>query len=210
MGYAYLPNPVQILQDVNNLCVPLSFKSQFTFLIENGSSDGFASGFSFFLLGENIVDESDITTNDPSDLGYYYGYAVEKTPGVLAVEFDTYKESVVKDIEDGHIGIDVQFGGVSAASVATKSLGLPLSDLKVKTAWIMYWASNKTLGVYLSYGSTRSSSPILQYRVDLCQLMRTFCNGCWELYSSYVGFSVVTSRIFQTITIIDWQFDTYV
>lgn len=209
LGYAYLPNPVQILRDNNNLCLPLSFKSRFTFLIQNGNADGFASGFTFFLLGGNIVDRSSIQTSDPSDLGLYYTSNTETIPGILAVEFDTFKDSVVKDKEAGHVGINVQFGGVSAVSVATKALGFPLFDLKVKTVWVQYWASNKTLGVYLSYGSTQPSSPILQYKVDMCQLLRSFCAGCWELNSVYVGFSAVTSTIFETVTIKSWQFDTY-
>lgn len=208
-GYAYLPSPVQVLRDVAGLCVPLSFASRFSFKISAGSSGGWAAGFTFLLVGGNVVDKSYVRSNDGADLGLDFNLDPLFTPGVLAVEFDTFQDASVKDKEAGHVGINLRFKGFSEASIATRGLGMPLNDSKVKTAWVEYNSPSLTLAVYLSYGTTKPASPILQYKVDTCQLLRTLCHGCWELTSAYVGFSALTAEKFQTVEVLNWDFSTY-
>jgi hypothetical protein len=209
LGYAYLPSPVQLLQDnTSGLCAPLSFLSRFSFVISDKGPTGWGSGFTFHLLGASVVDKQDISSGSGADMGLSYGWDTPYTPGILAVEFDTYQDASVNDIVAGHLGINLGYGGFSAISVATKPFGILLNDTKVKSALVQYSSASLTLSVFLAYNRSKPAKPFLQYKVDLCEQLRNFCNGCWELNSAYIGFSAQTTDNYETVQILDWDFST--
>ncbi|MCD7463018.1 L-type lectin-domain containing receptor kinase S.4 [Datura stramonium] len=123
---------------------------------------------------------------------------------LFAVEFDTVQDFEFGDISDNHVGIDIN-DLESSASVnasyfsegnSTKK-NLVLQCGKTIQAWIDYDSIRNVLNVTLSLSSTKPTSSILSFPVDLSPVLEEFM---------YVGFSASTGLLASSHYIFGWSF----
>ncbi|KAI5670633.1 hypothetical protein M9H77_10997 [Catharanthus roseus] len=123
---------------------------------------------------------------------------------LFAVEFDTVQDFEFNDISDNHVGIDLN-SVVSNASVnasyytdgnSTKQ-DLSLKSGKVIQAWIDYDSSKNELNVTLSPFSSKPSTSILSFHVDLSPYLEDYM---------YVGFSASTGLLSGSHYVFGWSF----
>ncbi|KAL6980572.1 L-type lectin-domain containing receptor kinase S.4 [Sarracenia purpurea var. burkii] len=125
---------------------------------------------------------------------------------LFAVEFDTVQDFEFKDINDNHVGIDIN-GLISNASAnasyfldgdsTNNSQFLNLKSGKTIQAWIDYDSTRNELNVTLSLSSTKPSSSILSFSVDLSPVFED---------TMYVGFSASTGLLASYHYIQGWSF----
>ncbi|KAF9589789.1 hypothetical protein IFM89_028724 [Coptis chinensis] len=123
---------------------------------------------------------------------------------VLGVEFDVFENPVFSDIDENHVGVDVN----SLTSVVARSAGY-WDDVKVDKfkslklnngvnyqVWIDYQDSllNVTMAVA---GMTRPKKPLISDSLNLCDVF---------LDEMYVGFSAATGQLVETHRILAWGF----
>ncbi|KAH9736057.1 L-type lectin-domain containing receptor kinase S.4 [Citrus sinensis] len=112
---------------------------------------------------------------------------------LFAVEFDTVQDFEFQDINDNHIGIDINSmksnASVEAAYYTDNSTkqDLSLKGGKAILAWVDYDSAQNILNVTVSPNSSKPKIPILSFRVDLSPIFNEFM---------YVGFSASTAIIY--------------
>ncbi|KAF8022090.1 hypothetical protein BT93_G2283 [Corymbia citriodora subsp. variegata] len=122
---------------------------------------------------------------------------------VFAVEFDTVQDFEFADINDNHVGIDidnlVSNKSVPAAYYAENStkLDLNLKSGEVIQAWIDYDSQNNRLDVKISPSSVKPNNSLLSFDVDLSSIFED---------SMYVGFSASTGLLASYHYILGWSF----
>ncbi|KAF6151377.1 hypothetical protein GIB67_012237 [Kingdonia uniflora] len=133
-----------------------------------------------------------------SDIGNFSNHC-------FAVEFDTVQDFEFEDINDNHVGIDIN----SMESNASATAGyfkddLSKEDINLKSgkmiqAWVDYDSLSNLLNVTLSPLSSKSkpSRPIISYNVDLSPIL---------LDTMYVGFSSSTGLLASSHYISGWSF----
>lgn len=127
---------------------------------------------------------------------------------VFAIEFDTVQDFEFRDINDNHVGVDIN-SMVSNASVAAGfykdddvgSVGvkrdLNLKSGKMIQCWIDYDSVKNELNVTLSESSMKPRIPILIFNVDLSDVVEEFM---------YVGFSASTGLLASSHYVFGWSF----
>lgn len=123
---------------------------------------------------------------NPNDIGNFSNH-------LFAVEFDTVQDFEFGDINDNHVGIDLN----TMESNKSVPADLNLKSGKVIQSWVDYDSSKNLLQVRLSSSSAKPSSPILTYEVDLGRILRD---------SMYVGFSASTGLLASWHYILGWSF----
>ena len=153
-GLALLTSPITLFND--STCQTATFNTSFSLYIENSTAS--TGGMTFAILQSS----SGPTSYTSGGLGY-------SNSGVgLSVEFDVRKDAW--DPDGNHIGLN--FGG-SVVSVATARLNFSLLGPAPTFVWITYEPGNKVLKVYASkQSSPQPATPVLQYFVSLCVLLR--------------------------------------
>ncbi|EXB65273.1 L-type lectin-domain containing receptor kinase S.4 [Morus notabilis] len=124
---------------------------------------------------------------------------------IFAVEFDTVQDFEFGDINDNHVGIDINSlasNMSAAASYFDEKTGIK-TDLNLKSgkriqAWIDYDSAQTQLTVKLSPSSTKPNSSILTFDVDLSKVLED---------SMYVGFSASTGLLASSHYIFGWSFN---
>ncbi|KAH9672430.1 L-type lectin-domain containing receptor kinase S.4 [Citrus sinensis] len=112
---------------------------------------------------------------------------------LFAVEFDTVQDFEFQDINDNHIGIDINSmksnASVEAAVYTDNSTkqDLSLKGGKAILVWVDYDSAENILNVTVSPNSSKPKIPILSFRVDLSPIFNEFM---------YVGFSASTAIIY--------------
>lgn len=123
---------------------------------------------------------------------------------VFAVEFDTVQDFEFSDISDNHVGIDLN-SMVSNASAnagyytqgnSTKQ-NLNLKSGKTIQAWIDYDSGRNELNVTLSPFSSKPTSSIISFHVDLSPYFEDYM---------YVGFSASTGLLSGSHYVFGWSF----
>lgn len=122
----------------------------------------------------------------------------------LAVEFDTVQDLEFKDINDNHVGIDIN-SVISSASIPagyfadgnSTILDLNLKSGSIIQAWIDYDSSKNQLNVTLSLSSSKPNSSILSLDVDLSPIFEDYM---------YVGFSASTGLLAASHCVFGWSF----
>jgi Protein kinase domain/Legume lectin domain len=119
---------------------------------------------------------------------------------VIAVEFDTNLDAVLRDLDDNHVAVDACSIFSSASSSAVLA-DLDLKKVVPMTAWVEYHSVDKELQVWLSYSSKhRPANPLLVAGLDLSGLVHEFM---------YIGFSA-SSGPGTALHLIDrWSFRTF-
>eukprot|EP00249_Psilotum_nudum_P009058 c21681_g1_i1 orf=138-2138(-) len=173
----------------------LSFSTQFIFTIDPGV-EGLADGIAFVIAPNKSAVEN-------SFQGYLgvFNATTDGSPSshTFAVEMDTYKNPEDKDIDDNHVGVDINsvisYTVVSAAVLRTQQFrnasdGYAInlkSGLKIQ-AWIDYDASTTQLNISVSRQlGQKPPVPLLSNNsVDLSTVLKDYM---------YIGFSASTGPL---------------
>ncbi|XWS59853.1 hypothetical protein CRYUN_Cryun08bG0157600 [Craigia yunnanensis] len=122
---------------------------------------------------------------------------------LVAVEFDTVQDFEFQDINDNHIGIDINSLDSNASVPAgyytdgSTKQNLTLKSGKAIQAWIDYDSVENIINVTIAPNSTRPRLPILSFHVDLSPFLQEFM---------YVGFSASTGLLASSHYILGWSF----
>ncbi|KAA8539486.1 hypothetical protein F0562_026178 [Nyssa sinensis] len=123
---------------------------------------------------------------------------------VFAVEFDTVKNFEFQDINDNHIGIDINSLKSNASINASYFMDgdstrqdVNLKSGKTIQAWIDYDSPRNELNVTLSLSSVKPNFSVLSFHVDLSLYLKEFM---------YVGFSASTGLLASSHYIFGWSF----
>ncbi|GLT37499.1 hypothetical protein SLA2020_118120 [Shorea laevis] len=189
------------------------------FLFKNSSSGeafSFSASFAFAIVPEypklgghglafTIASSKDLRGALPSQ---YLGLLNASNIGnssdhLFAVEFDTVQDFEFQDINDNHIGININSMTSNASAPAgyysdssTKQNLTLKSGIRIQ-AWIDYDSVQNVINVTISPNSSRPSLPILSFPVDLSPIFQEFM---------YVGFSASTGLLASSHYVLGWSF----
>ncbi|KAM0948312.1 putative protein kinase RLK-Pelle-L-LEC family [Dioscorea sansibarensis] len=125
------------------------------------------------------------------------------TNHVFAVEFDTVQDFEFGDINDNHVGIDINSMTSNASQSAAYFAGDSTKrDLNLKSgdtilAWVDYDSVSKVLNVTISPSSTKPRIPIVAFPVDLSPVLHDHM---------YAGFSASTGLLASSHYLFGWSF----
>ncbi|KAL4188730.1 hypothetical protein AMTRI_Chr08g203580 [Amborella trichopoda] len=202
LGHAFFPNLLQFKNSSSGNA--FSFSTAFVFVITLPIVTP-ASGLAFVL--------SPSTKLEGSRSQQYLGLLGLSGNGgpknqVFAVEFDTRLSIDLEDIDDNHVGIDLNSlrSNVSASAAyyirkghKTTKQGIILKSGDPIQVWIEYDGIEKLLNVTLSpiQIAGRTSPPLISSRIDLSPILQEFM---------YVGFSASTGIFSSCHYILGWSF----
>ncbi|MBA0750770.1 hypothetical protein Gogos_002158 [Gossypium gossypioides] len=209
-GILCLTNDTSRLQGHAFYNSPFRFKNS-----SNGQAFSFSTSFAFVIvpeylkLGGHGLAFTIATSKDLKALPSQYLGILNATDNgnltnhLVAVEFDTVQDFEFQDINDNHIGIDIN-SMVSNASapaayftdVSTKQ-NLTLKSGNPIQVWIDYDSVENVFNVTIAPNSTRPRLPILSYHVDLSPFLQEFM---------YVGFSASTGLLASSHYVLGWSF----
>ncbi|KAK1299204.1 L-type lectin-domain containing receptor kinase S.4 [Acorus calamus] len=198
IGHAFYPSLVRLKDPVSGSA--FSFSTSFAFAIDPEYPKLGGHGFAF-----TVSPSKDLPGAQPSQ---YLGLFNASDNGnftnhVFAVEFDTVQDFEFFDINDNHVGINIDGMRSNYSVVATyfdgsgTSVSLNLKSGDPIMAWIDYDGSKKLVSVSLSKDSSKPNSPILKYAVDLSPILDD---------SMYVGFSAATGLLASSHYVYGWSF----
>ncbi|XP_022766299.1 L-type lectin-domain containing receptor kinase S.6 [Durio zibethinus] len=170
-----------------------SFSSRFSFSIIRNPVCPFGDGI-VFLITSNA--DSFSFSNGHMGLPQLDLYSQDS---YFAVEFDTSFNPSVRDVNGNHIGVDVNTV-VSLDSVDVVSKGVDLKSGKQITAWIEYRDSAKLIQIWVSYSSTKPSSPVLVSQIDLSNQFKEYM---------HVAFSASNGQGSAMHIVEHWRFKTF-
>ncbi|KAK4436612.1 L-type lectin-domain containing receptor kinase S.4 [Sesamum alatum] len=191
VGRAFYQSPIKFKNSRDGKA--LSFSTAFAFAIvpeyEKLGGHGFAFTVSKSKELNGGLPNQYLGLMNPSNLGNVSNH-------VFAVEFDTVKDYNFWDINDNHIGIDIN-SLASNASVSASKEGINLKSGMMIQAWVDYDSTRQKLDVTLSLSSSKPSVPILSFPVDLSPIFMEYM---------YVGFSASTGLLASSHFISGWSF----
>ncbi|CAA7018404.1 unnamed protein product [Microthlaspi erraticum] len=195
IGRALYTNPIKFLETSTNTTA--SFSCRFSFTIIASPACPFGDGFAFLI------------TSNPDSFSFSNGFLGLPDPSLdphgsfIAVEFDTRFDPIHGDINDNHIGIDINSVS-SFASVGAVSKGINLRSGRETTAWIEYSDVLKLIRVWVGYSRVKPKSPILAAQIDLAGKLKEYM---------HVGFSASNPAVAaagSSLHIINrWKFTTF-
>ncbi|XP_021754348.1 L-type lectin-domain containing receptor kinase S.4-like [Chenopodium quinoa] len=199
IGHAFYSTPIKFKNTQNDSV--LSFSSVFTI----GTVPEFKTlgghGMAFIVSPSNNLPKA-----LPSQyLGLFNAADIGNiTNHIFAVEFDTVQDFEFGDINDNHVGIDLN-GLVSNFSVpatyimenSTKQ-NVSMKNGHTIQAWIDYDATNHLINVTISPFSTKPSFPLISYKYDLTQILEE---------EMYVGFAAATGLLASSHYVLGWSFN---
>ncbi|WVZ60722.1 hypothetical protein U9M48_010706 [Paspalum notatum var. saurae] len=207
-GHALHPSPLRFRDPGSNATAVRSFSASFVFAIVSPHLHLSSHGMAFF-----VSRTRSLSTTMP----YQYLGLLNTTDGagaatnhILAVEFDTVLNYEFADINNNHVGIDVD----SLRSVAAASAGyydddaaagggvlrdLSLFSREAMQVWVDYDARSTALDVTLApLGVPRPTKPLLSRAVDLAAVVPDD--------EAYVGFSSSTGVMACSHYVLGWSF----
>ncbi|CAL5203158.1 unnamed protein product [Lathyrus oleraceus] len=204
IGHAFYSTPINFKNKNNSTNHKVfSFSTSFAFAIIPQYPKLGGHGFAFTVSPSNKLSNGYpsqyLGLLNPKDLGNFSNH-------LFAVEFDTVQDFEFNDINDNHVGINlnnmVSNKSVKACFFTDGSTSKQVQDLNLKSgsviqAWIDYDSSINQLEVRLSPSSSKPTSPILSYQVDLTPIFKE---------TMYVGFSSSTGLLSSSHYILGWSF----
>eukprot|EP01018_Ginkgo_biloba_P000259 Gb_33347 [translate_table: standard] len=200
LGRALYPNPVQIKNN-NTL---LSFSTTFVFSMVHPPSDEGGHGIAFIMTPykslRGAVAAEYLGLLNLSSNGQLYNH-------LFAVEFDTSKNVEFEDIDDNHVGVDLN----NLQSVESRSAGYWVNEnefrrLSLKSGqniqvWIDYDHLQNKLNVSITVaGFPRPQKPLISLKnIDLSSVLQD---------QMYMGFSAATGNFVEDHYILAWSFTT--
>ncbi|OWM77909.1 hypothetical protein CDL15_Pgr018478 [Punica granatum] len=202
MGHAFYPNPVRF-KNSNGGSV-FSFSTTFVFAITSKDQVGGGHGIAFVVAPQRGLPGALPSTYFGLFNGSNNGNA---TNHVFAVELDTVRSPEFQDIDDNHVGIDIN-GLVSAISAPAgyyvdggvgKFENLTLISGQPMQVWVDYDGMEKRIDVTLApFKAVKPSTPLLSMSLDLSTVVKE---------NMFVGFSSSTgSFLFSRNYILGWSF----
>ncbi|KAI4382820.1 hypothetical protein MLD38_008733 [Melastoma candidum] len=198
LGHAFYSSPVTL----RNAGKAISFSTSFAFAIVPQYPKLGGHGLAF-----TISRTKDLPGALPSQyLGLMNASDIGNSSNrVFAVEFDTVQDFEFGDIDDNHVGVDIN-SLVSNASVPavyyaqnSSKVGIYMKSGTVILAWVDYDSGHNRLEVRLSPYSAKPVLPILSLNVDLSSIFED---------SMYVGFSASTGLLESAHYLLGWSFST--
>lgn len=203
IGRAFFPFPFQFNTSLINNSRSLSFSTQFAFAMVpelptlGGHGMAFTISPSVNFTGELAAQYFGILNSTSNDLPSNH---------LLAVELDAVPSQDLKDINDSHVGIDVNsLISIDSAPVTyfsdeeKENKSLTLISGHVMHVWIDYDEVEKLLKVTVApVTRTKPTLPLLSTPLDLSSVM---------LDSMYVGFSSSTGAVASSHYILGWSFN---
>ncbi|KAL1545530.1 L-type lectin-domain containing receptor kinase S.4-like [Salvia divinorum] len=197
-GHAFYPSPIQFKN--STIKTVSSFSTCFAFSIHPEYPKLGGHGFAFTFAPDNQLSSSlpsqYLGLLNSSDTGNFSNH-------IFAVEFDTVQDFEFGDINDNHIGIDVNSLASNASASAAYFTGDSVKhDLNLKGgtplfAWIEYDSVANLVNVTLSPVSSKPRIPTLSFSIDLSLIFRD---------RMYVGFSASTGLLASSHYVLGWSF----
>ncbi|XP_047334814.1 L-type lectin-domain containing receptor kinase IV.1-like [Impatiens glandulifera] len=200
-GHAFYPNPIIFKKSTRESAI--SFSTSFVFGIIPENPLG-GHGISFVIAPQpNLPGALPI-----SYLGIFNTSSINHndTRHVIAIEFDTVLSPELNDMNDNHVGIDID----SPISVMSMPAGyyldendpnprnLTLISDKSRRVWIEYDGVKKQMNVTIaSLEMKKPSKPLLSLYKDLSPYLNQIM---------YVGFAAATGTIFNRHYLLGWSF----
>ncbi|KAG8376934.1 hypothetical protein BUALT_Bualt09G0115700 [Buddleja alternifolia] len=198
LGHAFYPSPIHFKNSTNGTVS--SFSTSFVFLIHPEYPKLGGHGLAF-----TIAPNKELKSALPSQ---YLGLLNSSDGGnfsnhIFAVEFDTVQDFEFGDINDNHVGIDINsLESNKTAAAAYFDDDLLKMDLNIKggkpiMAWIEYDSITNLVNVTLSPSNSKPKTPLLSLQVDLSPIFEE---------SMYVGFSASTGLLASSHYVLGWNF----
>ncbi|XP_044473059.1 L-type lectin-domain containing receptor kinase IV.1-like [Mangifera indica] len=202
-GHAFYPNPITFKQSSLTNSTAFSFSTTFVFGIQTGEYPTInGHGIAFV-----IAPTRGLPGARPSQ---YLGLFNLTNNGnasnhVFAVELDTIQSSEFFDINDNHVGIDInelKSANSSAAGYYEDRSGqfknLTLISGQPMQVWVEYNGDQKQIDVTLApFNRGKPSTPLLSLSYDLSSVLNN---------AMYVGFSSSTGSVLTNHYILGWSF----
>ncbi|XP_057448236.1 L-type lectin-domain containing receptor kinase S.4-like [Lotus japonicus] len=200
MGHAFYPSPFQLKNTTTGKV--FSFSSCFALVVVPEYPKLGGHGLAFAIapsLDLNALPSQYLGLFNPTDVGNFSNH-------LFAVEFDTVQDFVFGDINDNHVGIDINGlqsnASATAGYYADDAANLTKQDLNIKggvpiLAWVDYDSAQNLVSVTLSPSSTKPRKPLLSFHVDLSPILHD---------TMYVGFSASTGLLASSHYILGWSF----
>jgi serine/threonine protein kinase len=204
VGYAFHPLPIKFNTSSSSSLAPsLSFSTNFVFaifpLIPNLGGHG---------LAFTITPSWDFTHAVASRYLGLFNSSNNGLPSnhILAIELDTLLNPEYQDMDNNHVGIDVNGVNSTESAPATyfsdqegKNISLELVSGKPMQLWIDYDEAEKLLNVTLALASnSKPDQPLLSTPIDLSPVL---------LDSMYIGFTAATGGLTSSHYILGWSFN---
>ncbi|KAF9676852.1 hypothetical protein SADUNF_Sadunf08G0046500 [Salix dunnii] len=198
LGHAFYSHPIKFKNSSNGKA--FSFSSAFVFAVVPKYPNLGGHGLAF-----TLSTSCDLPGAFPRQ---YLGLLNRTVDGgfsghIFAVEFDTHRDYDFFDINDNHVGVNIN-SMVSNKSVPaayflldSEKKELNLTSGKPIQAWVDYDSVKNQLEVRLSPFSTKPIYPILSIDIDLSKILND---------SMYVGFSSSTGLLTSTHYVLGWSF----
>ncbi|XP_042474940.1 L-type lectin-domain containing receptor kinase S.4 [Macadamia integrifolia] len=199
IGHAFYPSPLQFKNSTDGKA--FSFSSSFALAIVPEYPKLGGHGLAF-----TISTTKDLPGSLPSQ---YLGLLNASDMGnvsnhLFAVEFDTVQDFEFADINDNHVGIDIDSltSNISAnasyfSDKYSTNQSLNLKGGNMIVAWVDYDSVSNLLNVTLSPTSSKPSRPLISYSIDLSPILHD---------SMYVGFSSSTGLLASSHYLFGWSF----
>ncbi|KAL5567565.1 hypothetical protein UlMin_024140 [Ulmus minor] len=199
LGHAFYASPIQFKNSTTNKA--FSFSTAFAFAIVPRYSELGGHGFAFTISPSKgipgALPSQYLGLLNSTDMGNFSNH-------IFAVEFDTVRDFEFEDINDNHVGVNLNSLESNKSSPAeyfdpknSTKQHLNLKSGETIQAWIDYDSEKSQLSVKLSPFSTKPNSSILIFDVDLSPFF---------LDTMYVGFSSSTGLLSSSHYIFGWSF----
>ncbi|XP_023922344.2 L-type lectin-domain containing receptor kinase SIT2 [Quercus suber] len=202
VGYAFYQLPLKFNAS-SGLTQSLSFSTNFVFAIvpETPSKGGHGIAFTISPSWKftDVVASNYLGLLNASNNGL-------STNHLLAIELDTIEGQEFQDIDNNHVGIDVNSLKSIESATATyfsdqerKNISLELVSGNPMHLWIDYNETEKLLNVTLAPTSIpKPNRPLLSTHINMSQIL---------LESMFVGFSAATGAVTSDHYILGWSFN---
>ncbi|KAM5559602.1 L-type lectin-domain containing receptor kinase IV.1-like [Rosa sericea] len=197
-GHAFYPNPVTFKNSENDAA--FSFSTNFVFAIRSEYTTLSGHGIAFV-----IAPTRGLPGALPSQyLGLFNGFNNGNfTNHVFAVELDTIQSTEFSDINENHVGIDIN--GLHSLKAAPAGYfdgqlkNLTLISGKEMRVWVEYDGTKKQIEVTMApIGvETKPATPLLSLNYDLSPILNK---------TMYVGFSSSTGSVLTSHYVVGWSF----
>ncbi|XP_062005328.1 L-type lectin-domain containing receptor kinase S.4-like [Rosa rugosa] len=197
MGSAFYTSPIRFKNSTNGKAFSFSTSFAFTIVPEYPKLGG--HGFAF-----TIAPSKDLNSLPSQYLGLFNGSDIgNSSTHIFAIEFDTVQDLEFGDINDNHVGIDLNSLKSNASAEAayhtdaTTKQNFNLKSGKAIQAWIDYDSAQNVINVTISPLSSKPKTPLISFHVDLSPIFEEFM---------YVGFSASTGLLASSHYILGWSF----
>ncbi|KAM1949266.1 hypothetical protein ACFX15_009340 [Malus domestica] len=200
-GHAFYPNPVTFKNSYSDTNA-FSFSTTFVFAIRSVLATVSGHGMAFVIALKRGIPQAlhspFLGLFNPTNNG-------NVTNHIFSVELDTIKQIEFNDIDNNHVGIDIN--GLNSVKSATAGYyaennggfwNLSLTSGQVMQVWVEYDGTKKQINVTLAPVSAgKPHAPLLSLKHDLSPILHK---------TMYVGFSSSTGSLPTSHYVLGWSF----